>query len=614
MNELMKKILSVILVASVVLGTFVFSKTAPAEAATSTSKMKRYTFIKELVTEMGVAESATDDDRMYVDYYKKLFKINDGTANVLLSKFRVTEKELESFRKKYGLSYGNSAYIVTAEKMGLLKYVSWKSYKANISRFAAVSMLVAADEYLNGETIDTETADYIIANRISDINALGSVKNRRVFAKGYALGFIKGTSLGDYSTKRACTPNSIPYATTLRDMIKMLNNPSLRYQLSPDWQMLRISTKKMPKLASYYPYILDSYPNSYYDWEFPVMKRCMYPGNDRYSVPTDEFGYLTWDASFKQLTTEERITSLLYTASLSSLETSLAAVIFPSEYDLYYKELDNKRVSVMGTHYTTSEFYTAPLDLITPEYKQQLVDIAKDYCMTVFNVDYRTIDDNTHWKEVTSRYTANQIYEPEEYIAKLKEHKVVIECDKVAADISSLWRDSSDHDGLGTNTVRVYVRYRIVSDDCTCDEYGEPDFDELVYGTGYKARFHRATLKKGDLYWTADEDHGWREECFDVSVDYDIHNQDPHVTGARLNPQFYYNYATEEMGGPKATYYHAGYMTYELERYIEDTRRRTSYENWVAQMSNMFKSIQNYLRLYPKKKTSLDSFGGLVAG
>lgn len=233
------------------------------------------------------------------------------------------------------------------------------------------------------------------------------------------------------------------------NMIKMLSDPSLRAKISPDGQLLR--TTNLPKNAERFPYILASYPNAYYDrvFEYETIKRS------------------TYDLELGKMVDKPYVRMVDYA--------------WPVDVPKFKGE----------------ETY----NMVVENYLDTWIEKAKRYTELVFNVDYRTIDEEWADKvyEVSSAYESYD-FDVEarrnrltEYIKEMKANKTIIECGGVAVDGSSLfWSE-------GAYYLRVYVKYRIKSSELT-EKQGEKLFSsnyyvynriiyndiELVYISNYK--------------------------------------------------------------------------------------------------------------------------------
>ena len=158
-----------------------------------------------------------------------------------------------------------SPYLKAALAAGIVKEGDFKDYKADLTRVDAAVLLNRADEYLNGDKVDAELLEVILEKRISDIKKIPAGK-REAVGKVYAKGLIVGKSNGMYIQNRAF--NGYDYLTTAdaKKVVALLTNTKGRAKLSPDGQLIR--TTNLPKNAKSYPYILESFPNSFYEMKF----------------------------------------------------------------------------------------------------------------------------------------------------------------------------------------------------------------------------------------------------------------------------------------------------------------------------------------------------------
>lgn len=344
-------------------------------------------------------------------------------------------------------------YIEAAVQAGIIEEELFELEK-NITRTDASIILVRADEYKYGVTIDYDLVDLIIEKRISDINKVD--KNKREYvAKIYALGYIKGYSNGSYSTDREFRGGSKLTANGANTIISMLNKPSKRSKISPDGQLLR--TTNLPSNADMYPYILASYPNAYYDWEFGFMKWT------RDGVP------------------------IYGTDKLVNLEDYAA----PKDT----KSLNLYRWDTTDT--TIEEIYAKHID--------SWVEKAKKYVETVFNVDYRTLKNNTNWFNTIIeldyqhgwRNQKNTETRLNQYIDAAIKNKTIVETSVVAVDSSTLYYNYLD--GL---SLRVYVKYRINS----AIDISQVRLSPIAYTNRDYVNYDDVTIGK------------WRNGYFDISL------------------------------------------------------------------------------------------------
>lgn len=218
--------------------------------------------------------------------------------------------------------------------------------------------------------------------------------------------------------------------------IKLVMNKSGRAKLSPDGQLIR--TTNLPKNASSYEYILASFPNKFYERKFEFMFWKEFKdgtlNKDSYAYPVD-------------MRTEK----------------------FKNWYDEwdFSKEMD--------------------------KYLYDWQAMAEKYLDFIFNVDYRTVDDE--WADDLSALFARSNIDyaamiKQYYIKPMKKNHVVVESSLISVEPSTLYDDGGYH-------MRAYVRYRITAKDITVDQ------NQLLY-----CQFPYLTnLKNGQ----------WREGIFDIA-------------------------------------------------------------------------------------------------
>jgi len=290
------------------------------------------------------------------------------------------------------------------------------------------------------EFVSEEDVAYILNKRISDSYEI-SEKNKEWFAKAYAYGYIAGKSEGDFTSSRIFTPNKKPKATTLRSMIAKLNKSSERYRLTPDWQMCRISQTNRPVMEELYEFILDSYPNMYYD-------SCFYGMTSNRGAKAMEPPLFS-DFFYYVEKLPDRLTNSYFDKG--------GQFVFPSELRSVLNETD---AMMYGAGYgyksyypTGSEYYVRRLNCT-----DEFIDQIEEYYMHALNVDYRTIDKDAEWQSIMRKYVSSDKLEA--YIESCKKNKTIIECDKVAADYSSAYIS-----GYKPLDCKVYCHFKIVSDE-----------------------------------------------------------------------------------------------------------------------------------------------------
>lgn len=246
----------------------------------------------------------------------------------------------------------------------------------------------------------------VLEKRISDINDIPKSK-REAVASIVAKGIIKGFSNGKYVQNREFRGNNNITAKGAKDVIQLVLNPEKRALISPDGQLIR--TTNLPKNAKDYPYILECFPNEFYEMKYSFMFLTDYLSGE---IKRDEYAY-------------------------------------PREinYDYLY---DN--------------FYYHQMELNMDKYEHYDTALLKleRYLQHIFNVDYRTVDDK--WKDglasTFSRYNQDSRINGwiNRYVEAMKKNKVVVESERIAVEASAIY------DSRGYLYVRTYVRYKIIAE------------------------------------------------------------------------------------------------------------------------------------------------------
>lgn len=319
----------------------------------------------------------------------------------------------------------NQAYINSAIEHGIITKSTFSNYERNVSKVDAAVILVNAHESLYGNTLSEDLIQTIIEKRITDVNKIPNYR-RIPFAKAYAYGYIKGSSDGSYTTSRTFNPTQKISKATALSFISMLKDESKRSNITEDGQLIR--TTNLPKFAKFYPYVLASYPNAFYDWEFQFMKGCetRYKDGKAYYVSKYALGKYKEGYDFA------------YPSTVRDFRKN----------DFIYKLPDGTKTNLDGK--------------IEFNWTLWENNVAR-YLWNVFNVDYRTLETNKNWYDAVTTTGApydDRVYINnfvKKYIDVAKKNKTIIECDKIAFDRSGIYED------LYGTYLRVYVHYRIKS-------------------------------------------------------------------------------------------------------------------------------------------------------
>lgn len=247
----------------------------------------------------------------------------------------------------------------------------------------------------------------VLEDRISDIKDIPKSKREDV-ASIVAKGIIKGYSNGMYVLNREFRGDKKITAKGAKNVIQMVLNPNTRAKVSPDGQLIR--TKNLPKNSSDYSYILESFPNKYYEMNYSFMYLTDYLSG---KIRDDEYAYPR-EANYEFL------------------------------YDKYYH---NKMKLELGKY----------------GYYDQTLSYTEKYLKHIFDVDYRTVNDK--WKEGLASSLSFYSWEEDvydridSYVDNIKKNHVVVELDKIAIDPGAMY------ESRGYVYVRAYVKYRVTADD-----------------------------------------------------------------------------------------------------------------------------------------------------
>lgn len=313
-------------------------------------------------------------------------------------------------------------YYVTDSEANILKrYMEIGIKPKDIMNFVGIESFDKDSEIVRAwNTIkDGERkVNAVLEKRISDIKDIPKDK-REAVASIVAKGIIKGYNNGLYVQNREFRGNNKITDKGAKDVIQKVLNPKKRAQISPDGQLIR--TTNLPKNASDYAYILESFPNEYYEMKYSFMFLTDYLSG---TIRDDEYTY------------PKKI-----------------------DYDyLYNKFYDNKMY----------------LEIDKYDYYDESLLNTEKYLQHVFNVDYRTV--NSNWKEgLESSFCQyaidNRVYRwIDRYVESMKKNNVVVEFENIAIDPGAIY-ESRDY-----LYIRAYVKYRITADDVNVPT------NELVYG------------------------------------------------------------------------------------------------------------------------------------
>lgn len=155
----------------------------------------------------------------------------------------------------------------------VLKNAGIKNTAAATTNEIAAYLLNEADSAVNGgeNSYNYDLYGYVkYFNRISDIKKADDEYKESLY-KCFTKGIMVGKSDGTYSSTRKFLPKTKITKDEAKKMMNRLKNKGKRFKLSYDGQVLRIIN--LPKNYKDYPYILASFPNSYYEKKMNISKQ-----------------------------------------------------------------------------------------------------------------------------------------------------------------------------------------------------------------------------------------------------------------------------------------------------------------------------------------------------
>lgn len=268
--------------------------------------------------------------------------------------------------------------------------------------------------------------------RISDLNKIAK-KKRQDVAEVVAKGIIKGYSNGKYVQNRSFKGSNKITASGAKNVIKLAIDKDKRAPISPDGQLIR--TTNLPKNAADYPYILECFPNEFYEMRYRF-----------------ESFYAYKDGTMPR-----------------------------SSYSLPY-EVNNDYI-----HYIKQDYINA--DMYYYQYYDTIIEKVETYLNCVFDVDYRTV--GKKWiNKVVSVYKKNNkdalLERINKYLTRMKKNHVVVEKQLITVEPSTMYR----FEEFNSFYVRCYVKYRI-----TANTVKVEDDNALLFGSVYET--YLVGLKNG---------------------------------------------------------------------------------------------------------------------
>ena len=324
----------------------------------------------------------------------------------------------------------DKAYITGKEYVKMLEKVTGKKISTKnitlakkISYADAAVLAERADVLKNGskvsDSLKTKKSNITKYKRISDLSKIPKVKRAEVISC-FAKGIFTGKSNGTYSQSDSMSTKLYLNKSQARTIRNRIRDKKERKKITTDGQVIR--TTNLPKNAKKFPYILESIPNSFYDSYFNWEGRVQYFGDK---------------------------TKLRYPKDVTD-----------------------------GTHLLWGE--NVPAKEIIDKYRYEWAEKVKKNIKTRLNFNYKTVTNkwindlqSTYfvYGDSYDKYTTNYI---KDYIAKAKKNHVIIKCDKVVVEPSSLYYGTDGY------TYRCYAKFTITADSKAFTRSAQEN-NELIY-------------------------------------------------------------------------------------------------------------------------------------
>lgn len=415
---------------------------------------------EKYITGIELLERITDG---IADSGKKVggytLSINNGVIKVNGSKIK--EKTIKKYASKYKLSDKDAAYCAAAVKIKLIKVSGIKKLKKKLTVERAAILIYDADRLLNKGSVKDADIELVLGERIADSNKISSAAAAKKLAGAYIRGYLAGKAEAAYSALRVINPAKKISRKEALKMADMLFDSSERYSLSSDFRVIR--KDNLPKNASLYAYILDSFPNEIYETGFNGMTSGSFFDKGE-GLGADDL--------------------------LTRMKRKNFTFVFPKEIE----QFDSLEYPGPDFSYSSNVF----LDTFrNDDVPKELAASSAEFYTYALNVDYRTIEKDKEWQDTMKKYLTEE--ELADYIKHCRENKTVIECDAVYSDCSLVYWYNGEYN------CKVYAHMRVVSD-LPLENGKTTGIDQDTYGYLYPVKrgyepgtlFTRSVL--GSLY------------------------------------------------------------------------------------------------------------------
>jgi hypothetical protein len=315
-------------------------------------------------------------------------------------------------------------YVDAAISNKLIKEEDLSKLSAKLTREYAAYLTNQADIILSDNKYSYDEYLYYqikSKKRISDISKCNKSYRVAIY-KIFSKGIMVGDSNGTYSQNRSFGGKKTITLKEANTIIKRLTNISSRKKISFDGQVIR--TTNLPKNYKKYEYILESFPNYFYemkfDWEF---------------VKTDQ----------------KKIDGKTYFSPAKIKEQTFWS--YGGSWSMEY---------------------------VMNKYLDKWVEKVYTNVYTRLNADYKTINQDSKWlNKLRNTYFLfdnaqndyRQTKQIKEYIKEMMKNKVVVKSSKIVVEPSTFY-ESITHETF----LRVYAKYKITATNINVNQ------NNLIFG------------------------------------------------------------------------------------------------------------------------------------
>lgn len=378
---------------------------------------------------------------------KQIFKVL-LLAVLLLGAVRAGKEELGGEQALAGEA-GKKQYIsiekfaeklekaVDLEKGSLIKEGEFTEKGQTLIWTEAAVLTNRADELKNGAAYDVTLYKKVVdTKRLTGLKGLdeGEKRSARLcFIKG----IILGSSKGKYSQSRAFHAADKVTVSEAHTILVRLKNKEKRGKLSPDGQLLR--TEGLPKNYKSFDYILESFPNEFYERRFAYQMYQKELSQEKYASPKDikEMVYGSGE-SFQQRY------ELYGDDWMETIRTNLQC-----RFNFDYRTVDKEWMSRLAGTYIYDNFET--------EWNKRVISCVKNYAETA------------------------------------KKNHVKLQADKIVVEPSTLYYS------MGQYYVRCYIKFKLDADTLYPAKEGEENRQHEMIFSGYECVVLEG-LKKNTWY------------------------------------------------------------------------------------------------------------------